>query len=215
MNKKNHIARRWLLSVAYLGVIALMLACSISGGAQQNEDGTLKIEGSVIQVKDESGDWIPVAGESTFELTGELQSTDPWTVAGKTLETNESTQIDEGLQVGDLVHVQGAVLDDDTWVAYSIKLAEEQTDPTLVLIGVVSSIDPWVVNGIKLNVDEETDIQGDITTGMIVRVEILLLDDGTWKVLSIAPLGEPTESSGCVTIIATVVSVDEIGRAHV
>jgi hypothetical protein len=111
-------------------------------------------------------------------------------------------------EVGDLVHVQGAVLEDGTWVAYSIELAEEQTDPTLVLIGVATSIDPWVVNGIELNVTAETDIQGEITEGMIVRVEILLLEDGTWEVLSIALLGESTETDGCATIIATVVSVE-------
>jgi hypothetical protein len=38
-------------------------------------------------------------------------------------------------------------------------------------------------------------------------VEILLLEDGTWEVLSIAPLGDATETNGCATIIATVVSV--------
>jgi len=207
MKQNNPSMRRWLLGAAYLAVIALMLACSVLTGVKQNEDGTLQIDNGVIQAQDQNGDWVPVAGEATFELTGKLESTDPWTVAGKTLETNEMTQIDENLQVDDLVHVQGAVLEDGTWVAYSIQLVEEQTDSALILIGVATSTDPWVVNGITLNVTTDTDIQGDITTGMIVRVEILLLDDGTWQVLSIAPLGEPTESSGCATIIATVVSV--------
>jgi hypothetical protein len=59
-----------------------------------------------------------------------------------------------------------------------------------------------------LNVTDETDIQGEITSGMIVRVEILLLSDGTWEVLSIAPLGESTDTPGCATVIATVVSVN-------
>ena len=54
---------------------------------------------------------------------------------------------------------------------------------------------------------EETDVQGDITPGMIVRVEILLSEDGTWEVISIAPLGELTETTGCVTVVATVISV--------
>jgi len=93
-------------------------------------------------------------------------------------------------------------------VAYSIELAEEQTDPIIVLIGKVDSVDPWVVNGITLNVTDETEIQGTITPGMIVRVEILLLPDGTWEVLSISPLGDFTEAAGCATIIATVLSVN-------
>src|SRR6185436_20866275 len=113
----------------------------------------------------------------------------------------------EGLQVGDLVRVRGTILEDDTWVAYFIERAEEQTEPIIVLIGTVDSVDPWVVNGIDLNVTDTTEIQGDITPGTIVRVEILLLEDGTWEVLSIAPLGDSTETPGCANVIATVVSV--------
>jgi len=200
-------ARPWHLLVSCLAILSLTMACAgVTLGS--TSDDALQIEDGVVQVKDENGDWTPVAGAATFELVGELTSTDPWTVAGKTFETNESTQIADGLQTGDLVRVQGAVLEDDTWVAYSIQPAEEQTDPTIVLIGVVDSVDPWVVNGIELNVTDTTDIQGDITPGTIVRVEILLLDDGTWEVLSIAPLGNSTGTPGCATVIATVVSVN-------
>jgi len=208
MHKNNNSAHRWLLSVAYLGVIAIMMACSVFTGAQLSDDGTLRLEDGVVEVKDENGDWTPVAGSATFELVGELESTDPWTVAGKTFETNELTQIEDGLEAGDLVRVKGAVLEDGTWVAYSIESTVEQTDPIIILIGVVNSVDPWVVNDIDLNVTDETDIQGEITVGMLVRVEILLQPDGTWEVLSIAPLGEPTTTTGCATVVATVVSVN-------
>jgi hypothetical protein len=64
-----------------------------------------------------------------------------------------------------------------------------------------------VVNGITLNVTADTVITGNITAGMLVRVEILLLEDSTWEVLSIAPLGDFTEVDGCVTVAATIVSV--------
>ena len=43
--------------------------------------------------------------------------------------------------------------------------------------------------------------------GMIVRVEILLLEDGTWEVISIVPLAEFTAVPGCATVTATVLSV--------
>jgi hypothetical protein len=69
-------------------------------------------------------------------------------------------------------------------------------------------VDPWVVNGIALNVTEDTDIQGTITPGMFVRVEILLSPDGTWEVLSIAPLGEFEEDPDCGMVVATVLSVE-------
>ena len=207
MNNHKTSARRWYLLVSCLAILTLTMACAgMTLGSTSDE--ALQIEDGVVQVKDENGDWTPVAGSATFELVGELTSMDPWTVAGKTFETNDSTQIADGLQAGDLVRVQGTVLEDDTWVAYSIQPAEEQTDPTIVLIGVVDSVDPWVVNGIELNVTDTTDIQGDITPGTIVRVEILLLDDGTWEVLSIAPLGDTTGTPGCATVIATIVSVN-------
>ena len=94
MSKSNSSSRRWLLSAAYLGVIILMLACSISGGAQPNENDSIQLDDGVIEVQNENGDWAPVAGSAAFELVGELESLDPWTVAGKTFETNELTQID-------------------------------------------------------------------------------------------------------------------------
>jgi hypothetical protein len=207
MNSNRKSALRWHLILSYLGIITLMLAC-VGTAVGSTSDQILQIDDGVIEVKDENGDWTPLAGDATFELTGELESMDPWTVAGRTLETNESTQISEGLQVGDLVRVRGTVLDGETWVAYSIEPAEEQTDPIITLIGTVDSVDPWVVNGIELNTTDTTEIQGDIQPGMIVRVQILLLEDGTWEVLSIAPLGDSTETPGCATVIATVVSVN-------
>jgi uncharacterized protein DUF5666 len=206
---------RWGLTLGYLGIVISMLACMAIGLGTSNVDsGVLQIDNGSIEVKGLNGEWRPVAGASTFELVGELKSMNPWVVAGTTLETNETTKIEEGLQVGDLVRVKGTVIESDKWVAYSIERAEAQTNPssTIVIVGKVTSTDPWVVNGITLNVTAETVITGNITTGMLVRVEILLSEDGTWEVLSIAPLGDFTEVDGCVTVAATIVSVtaDEI-----
>lgn len=209
MNANNRSPRRWTLIFSHLILVFLLLACSAVGtGTQTTEDGSIQVEDGVIKVQDENGDWEPIAGESAFELVGELESTDPWMVAAKTLETNESTQIEEGLEVGNLVRVQGTILEDGTWLAYSIEPAEEQTNSIIILIGVVDSVDPWSVNGIELNVTDETDIQGEIIPGMIVRMEILLIEDGTWDVLSIVPLGESTETAGCVAVVATILSVE-------
>jgi len=201
---------RWGLTMGYLGIITSMLACMAIGLGTSNVDsGTLQIDNGSVEVKGLNGEWRPVAGASTFELVGELKSMNPWVVAGTTLETNETTTIQEGLQVGDLVRVKGTTLESGKWVAYSIERAEAQTNPssTIVIIGKVTSTDPWVVNGITLNVTPDTVITGNITAGMLVRVEVLLSEDGTWEVLSIAPLGNFTEVNGCVTVAATIVSV--------
>jgi hypothetical protein len=206
---------RWGLTLGYLGIVISMLACMAIGLGTSNADsGTLQIDNGSIEVKGLNGDWRPVAGASTFELVGALKSMNPWVVAGTNLETNETTTIQDGLQVGDLVRVKGTIVEGGKWVAYSIERVEEQANPssTIVIVGKVTSTDPWVVNGITLNVTADTVITGNITAGMLVRVEILLSEDGTWEVLSIAPLGDFTEVDGCVTVAATIVSVtaDEI-----
>ena len=204
------LATGWPLFLQCLVMMAMLLACTSPRTPTQvkTEEAPLRLESGAVKAKDESGDWVPIAGESTFEIVGGLASTNPWKVTGNTFATRQSTQIEEGLEPGDLVRVKGIILEDGTWLANSIERVEEHTDPAIILIGKVTSVDPWVVNGITLDVTNDTIVKGEITAGMIVRVEILLLEDGIWEVLSIAPLGNFTEIPGCATITATVVSVD-------
>ena len=219
MNKKNTLAVRWQWVAGYLGIVFALLACATISGtgipptpaATQvtvTPEAVLRLENGAIELRGESGDWLPVGGETTFEITGALASTDPWMVTGNTFATRDSTHIDEGLEAGDLVKVKGVILEDGTWLAYSIERLEEQTNPTIILIGRVTSINPWVVSGIALNVTSDTLISEGIEPEMIVRVEILLLEDGTWEVISIISLGDFTGVPGCATVTATVVSVN-------
>jgi hypothetical protein len=207
---KSVIRRQWI--VAYLGVVAVMLACETNAGvatvtAVPTEQALLRLENGVIEVLGEIVTWSPVGGETTFEITGTLESTDPWMVTGNTFATRDSTHIDEGLEAGNLVKVKGFILEDGTWLASSVERIQEQTSPMIILIGKVTSIDPWVVSGITLNLTSDTLISEGITTDMIVRVEILLLEDGTWEVLRIVSLGDFTDVPGCATVTASVASV--------
>src|SRR5215207_5253278 len=220
MKAGNKSVIRWPLIAGYLGMVIVLFACTVVSGATPvstaantdtaDSNALLRLQGGAVEAQDENGNWAPVAGETTFEIVGVLQGTDPWAVTGNTFATRETTQIDEGLEPGDLVRVKGVILEDGMWLANSIEHAEEeeQTNPTIILIGKVASIDPWVVNGITLNVTSDTVITGEIIPDMIVRVEILLLEDGTWEVLSITPLGDFTDVPGCATITAKVVSVN-------
>ena len=216
MKNRNKLVIRWQWAVGYLSMIAALLACATVSGtiatatpvATQTEAASLRLKNGAIELQQTSGSWVPVGGETTFEIVGELESTDPWMITGNTFATRESTVIEEGLEVGDMVQVKGVILQDSTWLAYSISHVEEQANPTIILIGKVTSIDPWIVNGITLAVTNDTLIGEGIELEMIVRVEILLLEDGTWEVLSIVPLGNFTAVPGCATVIATVVSVN-------
>jgi hypothetical protein len=223
MNKKNQSSIRWQWVAGYLSMIVVLLACATVTGTdtstgtdvtptavatQVTPEAILRLENGAIELREENGGWLPVGGETTFEITGVLESTDPWMVTGNTFATRDSTRIDEGLEVGERVRVKGVILEDGTWLAYAIERVEEQTDPIIILIGKVVSIDPWVVNGITLNVTSDTLIAEGIELEMIVRVEILLLEDGTWEVLSIVPLADFTDVPGCATVTATVISVN-------
>ena len=218
MNNNWRAVVRWPLLAGSLGVVLLLLACTPTGVTPSTEAETptpiatgmpvLRLEDGAVKVRGQDTDWMPVAGESTFELVGELENTDPWMVTGNTFATRDTTRIAEGLEVGDLVRVKGIILEDNTWLANSIELAGEQTGPTIVLVGKVTSTDPWVVHGITLNVTADTVINGEITPDMFVMVEILLHEDGTWEVLSISPLSHFTEIPGCATVTATVESVN-------
>lgn len=207
--KNQNSGLRWPILLSYLGVLSFLLACATIGlGSSAVQQGILQLDQGIVKVQDAQGNWEPLAGTSTFELVGTLENTNPWTVAGRTLLTNESTQIAQGLQAGDLVRVRGATLEDGTWLAYSIEPAGEQPSQTIILIGKVISVNPWVVNGVTLNVTSDTVINGDIQPGTLVRVEILLQDDGTWEVISISPLSEVPSTSGCASVVATVVGIN-------
>lgn len=221
MNTKIKTAVRWPLVTGYLSVVAVLLACATINGTnvtstpaptltQVTPEAVLRLENGAIELRAENGDWLPVGGETTFEITGELQGMDPWMVTGNTFATRDSTQMEEGLQPGDRVQVKGVILEDGTWLAYSVERVEteEPIDPVIILIGKVMSIDPWVVNGITLNVTRDTLIGEGIEPEMIVRVEILLLEDGAWEVLSIVPLANFTDVPECATVTATVMSVN-------
>ncbi|MCK5313914.1 MAG: FecR domain-containing protein, partial [Anaerolineales bacterium] len=160
------------------------------------EDGTW-LAGSIRRVLDAPG---------TFEFSGTIDSIDPWVVAKIPFETRAWTVIDEGLSVGDLVRVKGQIQTGGIWVAYEIKSYDQAL--VTILIGRVFSMDPWIVSGIELNVDEQTVIVGDITVGMLVRVEMHLLPDGTHKVIRIEPVEGFEWELGCHYLIVTVVSVD-------
>jgi len=150
-----------------------------------------------------------------FVFTGLVQSIDPWRVAGIAFATRDWTAVAPGIAIGDRVRVRGVILSDGTWVATSVepygRIDDDDDDDdnennTIVLVGVVSSIDPWVVNGLPLVVTNNTTVLGNIVVGDLVWVRIRLAGDGTWQVVAIRPL-TPRFGLGCFVINTTVVGI--------
>ena len=171
--------------------------------------------GDVVRVRGwilDDGTWLArsierVEGEQReFELVGYVESIDPWIVAGVPFETDDWTEIEPGIRVGDRVRVRGRIAEDGTWMAAHIERldGDEEAIP-VVFVATVDSIDPWVVGGIPLSVDDETIIEGDVGLGDLVRVEARILPDGTWLATKITPVDDL--GLGCVSISAIVVRV--------
>lgn len=198
----------WTVSNRVLTVIA---ATEIEGspeiGAQVTVEGVVLADGTWLALSIHT-----VEVETTpFEFTGAVENISPWVIAGTDIEVNEATRIDAGIQVGDIVKVSGEIQADGAWLAHEIEKDEEiEGDPTLsaIFFGLVESVDPWVVNGVPLVVDEVTDIEAGIEIGDLVRVEVLLLPDGTWRATRIQSLdGDLT--GGCLIISDVVLSVED------
>ncbi len=210
MNRRNSISLNGMTILGTLVILGLLAGCTAVGTGSNAAQGLLQLDNGVVKIKNQEGELEPVATDSAFELVGTLESVEPWKVAGRALQRNEATQITQGVKVGDLVRVRGMVLEDGNWLAYSIEPAEQQANQnqTITMIGRVTSTEPLVVNGTTLNVTGDTVIKGTLTPGMLVKVEILLLADGTWEVISVSPLGDLPSTTGCATVTATVNSVN-------
>jgi hypothetical protein len=142
--------------------------------------------------------------DTHFEFTGLLESIDEriWMISGVPVTIDQNTIILGDPAVGDLVHVEGRIMPDGTWLAREIEKVSEAND--FEIIGTVDSIAPWTVSGVSFEVNEFTRIEPGIVVGSMVRVVGLILDDGTWLATSI----ELLEDTNTLVFIGIVDSTD-------
>jgi hypothetical protein len=148
---------------------------------------------------------------ATFQFVGIVGSIEPWEVAGISFETDASTEIEDDIEQGDLVEVKGQILPDGSWLASEISQVDEHDDDvfTIMFVGVVDGVDPWVVSGIPLTVDDATEIEDGIEQGDLVKVTVNILPDGTWLATEITLFGSNDDVLGCMLIAAVVESVGD------
>ncbi|MBI3243973.1 MAG: FecR domain-containing protein [Chloroflexi bacterium] len=181
-------------------------------------DGNTEIDegletGDVVKVEGHiqaDGSWLAESitladeDEHKFEITGPVESMDPWKVAGVEFETAAWTEIDENIKVGDRVKVEGRIQEDGTWVADEIKLIEASQALRFEFVGKVTSTDPWVIGGVTLATDENTEIANDIEVGDFVRVKGHILPDGALLADDISPLEDPADCFDTVVVVSNV-----------
>ncbi len=131
-----------------------------------------------------------------FVLQGELTSMEGenWVVAGVGFSVTGETEIFGTPEIGDLLLVEGRILEGNQWVADTIQPALTG-DQTGAFTGVVDAIDgnTWSVGGNLFQVDAETQIDEGIEPGKTVRVAFRILEDGSWLATRIDLLEEPPD----------------------
>jgi hypothetical protein len=159
-------------------------------------DGTRQAS-SIAEVDD------GIVGE--FEFTGIVISAEPWNVSGVPLATDDETEIDEGIRVGNRVRVEGRILADGTYLATEIEQLDNGARHAIQFTARVQSIDPWVVGGVTVTVDSQTKIEGEIALGDLVTVKGNLLPDGTVLAKKITRV---STGQGCVAVTLTVIAIN-------
>ena len=147
--------------------------------------------------------------ERAFELVGEVEHVDPWTVAGIELETRLYTVIDEGIGEDDQARVRGIILSNGTWVAETIKW-DDQDGPAFAFVGTVEQTDPtWRVRGVELVVHDGTEIDEGVDVGSLVRVEGTVSAEEGWVADRIAAMREAQGGAGCIRQYSVVTNVND------
>lgn len=145
---------------------------NIQIGSRVSVDARLQPDGTLLARK------IKLAPDKV-EFVGVVESIGDtsWTIGGRTVAVDASTEIKGNIQVGDRVKVKAQTQNDGTLLAREIELYYDKVKFT----GIVESIggDSWVIGGYTVAVDANTQIDGGIVVGDLVKVEARLLTDNS------------------------------------
>jgi hypothetical protein len=140
-----------------------------------------------------------------FTLKGILESMDgdSWTVDGISFMLDDETLIKGEPQVGDFVLVDGHIDEESGWVADMIKMMEDKKAKSS-FSGIIESMgSSWVISGLEVLVDEDTDLDEGLSIGDAVEVSFTVLEDGSWLALEIKSLVEEQDPTPTATSTAT------------
>ena len=173
---------------------------SISGDPQLGD--WVAVDGRLLADDTRVADAIWVTSDDAtadaerFEFTGAVEDigAEAWVIAGVEVAVDAETEIEDGIGGGDLVKVEGVITEDGVWLATEIKL-QEDVEATFEFVGTLESIDPWIVSGRELAVDDETEIEAGLAVGDLVKVEGVITEDGVWLAAEIKRV-EPADEDG-------------------
>lgn len=153
----------------------------------------VRVEGQILT----DGTWVadeikPLDEDEglRFEFAGQVESIDPWVVAGVEFEVDENTEIQETIVVSVQVKVEGQILEDGTWLAEEIKLL---VDPTLgpgcvQVTGHVVSAGQYQLrldDGTVIDLDGTVLVDGELLNGSVIAIWVCTDANGESSVISI------------------------------
>ena len=115
----------------------------------------------------------------------EAMAADAWTIDGKVVIITAETEVDGQIKVGDLVKVEAILGSDGSLTAKEVKLAQsedpEDTSEDTEFTGIVEAMaaDAWTIDGKVVIMTAETEVDGQIKVGDLVKVEATLGSDGS------------------------------------
>jgi hypothetical protein len=143
-----------------------------------------------------------------IKVTGRVQtvSNGSLTLRGKSVSITGETRVTGEIREGSIVTVEGVIEGDGVFIAQRIEVTQSTVstpdgrpntpDSDLKFSGVVESMvgDMWTVSGLKVQVNQETDIDESPSVGAVVEVEGVRLESGVILAESIEVEEQPRPS---------------------
>jgi hypothetical protein len=103
--------------------------------------------------------------------------------------------------------LKGIITPEGLWLASEIKAGDDGI-ATFEFNGLVETVDPWLVAGIVLATDEWTEVDTAVAPGSLVKVEGVILPDGTWLAREIKLLDEELTDETIIRFTGILESMD-------
>jgi hypothetical protein len=151
-------------------LLAGQTTSTVPGGDIADPSYQFGVQGSVLSIDEETGWWV---------------------VSGVEFQQTEETVVTGDPQLGNMVIVTGRILPDGLYVADSIAKTESD-EQTVFFTGVLKSMigSSWMIGETEVEVNADTEKQGELVEGTPVQVTANILEDGTWLALKIESLEE-------------------------
>jgi hypothetical protein len=188
---------------AFVGDVETIDPWRVSGVELDTGDHTIVEDGievgdrvRVTGVMQDDGAWLAstitlfeFSTERRFTISGGVISTNPWVIGGAEIDTDDQTEIDEGIIVGDTALAYGTVGQDGAWLAERIALlSHDEGVGCMAFTAVVASVDDRVIilhTGLTVTLDEDDELPEEAGVASVIIVTLCSGEDGTLDIVAI------------------------------